>query len=78
MNGMELVGRSRPVGLVSVAVDVSWTDTHTETDHAHDDHGNDVDYGPLQPLSKLWSGVQVVVAVGYSFLGWLVRLAGTP
>ena len=57
---------------------VAWGDTYAETDHAHDDHGNDIDDRSLQPLSKGRSAVQVVVAIGGLVLGRLSRLTITP
>ena len=77
MNGMELVERSKPVGLLVLLSCAYESDTHAETDHAHDDHGDDVDYRSLQPLSKSRSAVQVVVAIGCLLLGRLNRLTIT-
>jgi hypothetical protein len=75
---MELVERSRPVGLLVSVSCACESDTHAETDHAHDDHSDDVDYRSLQPLSECRSAVQVVVATCCSLLGGrLSRLTTT-
>lgn len=73
---MGLGVRSRPVGGLVLLESLFWS-TYTKTDDTHDYNGDDVDYRSFQPLSKLWSGIQVVMAIGCCLLRWLSRLTST-
>lgn len=42
--------------------------TYAETDDTHDDHGDDVENGTFEPLTKAWTSVEIVMAISCALL----------